>query len=374
MMEKINSRQLIIFTALFTIGTSLLVNPSQLSAIVKQDAWIASIVTCCLNLVYLLLYLILIKKYPKHNLIQMIEMILGKWVGKFVSWLYILFFTLLTIFLLKFLGEFMKTMILPSTPTWFVSITFVVVIMIGLRYGIETFARSTELFFPVVIIFLTVIIVSLFTFGDYSRLLPVGEFGARSIFLAGLKTSTFQEHICLLMTLSFFSAMGKRTAARSLLIGSMLGSFVLITFSVVTIIILGSYNTAHTLYPVFVVVKKISIGDFFQRIEILMIGVWFLAVFAKIYITYFASLIGITETLNIGSYKPLIIPLGVVLVVYANIVYPNSATLLEFGSTWLSVGLIFSFFIPLLLIIIDWIKRAFAARDSMNEINVKDGP
>jgi len=372
-MEQINSRQLIIFTALFTIGTSLLVIPSHLSSIVKQDAWIASIWTCCLNIAYLLLYIILINKYPNHNLLQIVEIILGKWIGKLVSWLYIMFFALLTIFLLKFLGEFMKTMILPSTPTWFVDITFITVIMIGLRYGITTFARSAELFFPIVIIFLTIITISLFTYGDYSKLLPIGEYGVLSIFEAGLKMSTFQEHICLLMTLSFFRTTGHRTAARSLLIGAMLGFFVLITFSVVTIIILGSYNTAHALYPVFVVVKKISIGGFFQRIEILMIGVWFLAVFVKVYITYLASLIGMAGTMNIGNYKPLILPLGVVLVVYANIVYPNTATLLDFGSTWLSVGLLFGFFIPLLLVIIDWIKRVFTNNDNYNEINVEDG-
>lgn len=372
-MEKINSRQLIIFTALFTIGTSLLVNPAHLSSMVKQDAWIASIWTSCLNVAYLLIYILLINKYPNHNLLQIVDIILGKWVGKLVSLLYIMFFSLLTIFLLKFLGEFMKTMILPSTPTWFVNITFITVIMIGLWYGITTFARSAELFFPIVIIFLMIITVSLFLYGDYSKLLPIGEHGVLSIFAAGLKMSTFQEHICLLMTLSFFRTRGNRTAARSLIIGTILGSFVLIIFSVVTVIILGSYNTAHTLYPVFVVVKRISIGDFFQRIEVLMIGVWFLAVFVKIYITYFASLVGMSEMLKISNYKPLILPLGVVLVVYANIVYPNTATLFEFGSTWLSIVLIMGFLIPLLLLVIDWIKQTFSNQDDDYELTELDG-
>ncbi|MGW9530536.1 GerAB/ArcD/ProY family transporter [Paenibacillus terrae] len=41
---KISSRQLLILTILFTIGTAILVIPSVMAATAKQDAWIGALV------------------------------------------------------------------------------------------------------------------------------------------------------------------------------------------------------------------------------------------------------------------------------------------------------------------------------------------
>lgn len=367
MMEQISPRQFTILTVLFTIGTSLLVIPSQLATDVEQDTWIGSIIACLFDFAYLLLYIKLLNKYPDQSFIQIIEAILGKWIGKAVSWVYIIFFIMLTIFIVKFLGDFIKTMILPATPPWFIYLSFLLVVVIALRYGVETIARSAELFFPIVIVFLSIIMVMLIKDSDINNIKPVGEHGIMAITVAGLKMSPFQEHICLLMLIPFVKRNGKYRANRSLLVGTMIGSIFLIVFSLFTILILGNYNTANMLYPVFIIVQKISIGDFFQRIEVLMIAVWFLAVFIKSCIIYHSALTGISHTMNIKDCKPLILPLGVVIAVFSNFIYQNTASFLTLSSEgWFTFALIYLLLIPLLLLVIDWIKSAMTNKDSFN--------
>ncbi|MDQ0493801.1 MULTISPECIES: GerAB/ArcD/ProY family transporter [Paenibacillus] len=41
---KISARQLLILTILFTIGSTILIIPSGMALVAKQDAWIATLV------------------------------------------------------------------------------------------------------------------------------------------------------------------------------------------------------------------------------------------------------------------------------------------------------------------------------------------
>ncbi|GIP16762.1 germination protein [Paenibacillus montaniterrae] len=357
-MRHIHPRQYMILTVLYTIGTSLLIIPSLLATAVEHDAWLGAVFTAVFNMLYVFVYVLLLQRFPGLSLVQIAEKLLGKWLGSVVAWLYISFFLLLAVLLLQFLGQFIHTSILPSTPVWFIYFTFMIVIVIGLAYGVEAYGRSAELFFPIVLLFLGLIMIALVFEIDVSRMRPIGERGMSPILLSGLKMSTFQEQICLMMLAPLVANKGKQTAARALVVGTAIGLLVLIAITLLTILILGSYNTAHFVYPVYVLVKKISIGDFFQRIEILMIAIWFLTVFVKIVVTMHAGLIGMTQTLNLKSCKPLILPVGLLIAIYAMIVFPNTATFFEFGrESWFSYALSFIFVLPVSFLIVDIVKR-----------------
>lgn len=361
-MKKIHPRQFMILTVLYTIGTSLLIIPSHSAAVVKQDAWLASIGMSFINLLYIVIYILLMHRFPGLNLVQIAEKLLGKWLGNVLAWLYITFFLLLAALLLNYIGQFIHTSILTSTPVWFIYATFALVVVIGIKYGLEAYARSAELFFPIILIFLSLIMLMLVFEVDVSKLLPIAEHSLSSLFLSGLKMSAFQEHICLLMLVHLVDNKNKQTAARALFTGSALGLAVLFAITLLTLLILGSYNTGHALYSVYVLVKKVSIGDFFQRIEILMIAIWFLTVFVKICITTHASLIGMAQSLKMKSCKPLVFPVGLLIAVYSMFVMPNTAAFFEFVNVgWFPYGLLLMFVFPLCFLIIDFVKQLFSS-------------
>lgn len=53
--------------------------------------------------------------------------------------------------LLYFIGIFMKTEVMPETPTLAFALLFSIIIMYAAYLGIETFARSAEILFPMFI-------------------------------------------------------------------------------------------------------------------------------------------------------------------------------------------------------------------------------
>lgn len=91
---KISTYQLLILTILFTIGTAILVIPSVMAATAKQDAWIAALVGVGAGLLLIWLYNTITILYPQMTLVEIMETLLGKWLGKSVALLFMVTFFL----------------------------------------------------------------------------------------------------------------------------------------------------------------------------------------------------------------------------------------------------------------------------------------
>ena len=143
--EKINSRQFLILVALFTIGTSILIVPSVLASGAKQDAWLSAIFGTGIGLLVIWVYTKIALWYPNFTFIQIIEHLLGKWIGKFVSLFFVFVLLSFTANLLYHSGIFLKSHMMPYTPLPAISILVGIILIMGVRLGIETIARAAEI-------------------------------------------------------------------------------------------------------------------------------------------------------------------------------------------------------------------------------------
>ncbi len=89
---KISARQFTVLVILYTIGTSILIAPSMLAGVAKQDGWIASMLGIGAGLLSVFLYSALGNRYSDKTLAEYSEQILGKWLGKAVALLFLSFF------------------------------------------------------------------------------------------------------------------------------------------------------------------------------------------------------------------------------------------------------------------------------------------
>ncbi|WP_036215943.1 GerAB/ArcD/ProY family transporter, partial [Lysinibacillus sphaericus] len=157
--EVISSRQFTIITSLLSIGTAILIIPSTIASSSKQDAWIAASIGVVLSLLVVKLFLTLGNQTPTLNFIEANEKIFGRFFGKIT----VIGFLSLTLFsggeLLYFIGIFMKTEVMPETPTLAFALLFSIIIMYAAYLGLETFARSAEILFPMFILIFVFFIV-----------------------------------------------------------------------------------------------------------------------------------------------------------------------------------------------------------------------
>ncbi|WP_313894091.1 endospore germination permease [Psychrobacillus sp.] len=362
---KINSYQFLVLVILFTVGTSILIVPSVLAAEAKQDAWIVAIFGTGIGLLVIWLFCTLAQWFPHLTFIQVNEKILGKWVGKAVSLLFVFMSFIYTSGLLFYSGTFLTTHVMPNTPMAALNILMAIIIVMGVRLGLETIARSAEIlifFFFFLYLFLVLFILPE---AKFENVQPVFEAGTKTIVQSSLSLIevTSVNAIVLLMIFPAFINQPK-SAKKSFLIGNLIGGLVIIIITLSCIFVLGADSTARQMFPGYGLAKKIKIGSFVNRVEAIMAALWIICIYFKATIYFYASVLGIAQIFNLKDYRPLTIPLGMIGVVLSLVIYPNVVYLQNWNAT---TGLYFSFsigvFLPLLLVAVYAIRKKQLKKD-----------
>lgn len=354
---KISATQFTIIVILFTIGSSILIIPSGLAAASEQDAWIAGIVGLAGGLLVILLFNALAKQNPSLTLLESCEVTLGKGLGKALSLVFISFFFILASTVVWDLVNFLTTHILVESPVEVISILFISLVIFATRLGLETIVRCGEIFFPWVIglFFLWM----LFSLPDvkFTNLLPIMEDGVRPIW-NGATLSMSIPYLQLIVFLMISPTIRSKKTGKSLFLGTLLGGLILITITFACILVLGVNETIIQSHPSYVLGKKISFGNFVQRIEVIVAIIWMLTIFFKLVVLFYASTMGFAQVLGVKDYRILTFPLGIILLVLSLFVFPNDTYANEFASTsWIPYSFTICIILPLLLILIAKVKK-----------------
>ncbi|MBP1154207.1 MULTISPECIES: endospore germination permease [unclassified Paenibacillus] len=354
---KIGVRQFTVLTILFTIGTSILIAPSGLSEVAKQDAWIASIVGMGLGLLTIPLYNSLANRFPNMTIAEYSEAILGKWSGKTVFLLYFTFIFLLTAQMLSNLGYFITTQIMPETPIQVVIILFILVTIMAVRLGLEVWTRAAEIFFPWVILLFLLLVAALLPEVKLSKIQPVFEGGLKPVLHAAINFFGLQQNVILLMVFPYVNQ--KIKAGSAFLTGTLLGGMFLIIITLLSILVLGEDITTRNVYPSYSLAKRIG------RLEAVMAGLWFISIYFKIIICFYASVIGLAQIFNLKEFRPLLFPLGIIMLVLSLLVYPNLVYIQLFiAKIWTPYALTFMLFLPLFLLAVAVMRKKFEPTES----------
>lgn len=365
MLEKgeITLGQLFILVLMFDIGTSILLVPSLIVVEAKHDAWIGTLLGISMGLLLTLLYGALAKRYPTMNLIELNESILGKWIGKVLSLLFFFYFYIQTAGLLRIIGDFITTHIMPETPILAIEIIFIVTVIYGVRLGLEPFSRTAEVVIPWVIGFFFLLVFFLFPVIETKNMLPIMEDGIKPILKAGLLTLgiPFADVVIFLMLIP--NVVSPNKIGRILFFGTLTGGFIIFTFVLLSILVLGQNQTAKINYPIYVLAQKVNIGNFIQRIEILAGGMVFISIFFKTIISFYSTTLSFAQFFNLKKYKMLTFPFGIIIIILANLMSPDIIFFHSFLSkTWITIALIYGGLFPMMLLVIDTAKTRIKKR------------
>lgn len=367
--QLISSRQFTIIVTLYTVGTGILIIPASIASEVKQDAWIVATIGTLLSLFLIKLYIILSNKMENLSIIEVTEKFLGNIVGKFISLCFVLLTLLSSGELLYFIGNFLQTEVMPETPPVVFTILFNFIILFAVYQGIEVFARTLEILFP---IFLLIFITFLFFVSpqiDIRNIQPIFEVSVPPLIYSVLHFMGLFSFPLIVLLMIFPSAINNlQTGKKGFYIGTLVGGFIITAFIALTILVLGVTNTSLRTFPSYTLAQKISIGDFLQRIEIIMAFMWMVTIFVRSFIYFYASLIGIGQMLKLKDHRPLILPLGMVSiglsqVVHANIIHSDIYN----QQTWpLAIG-VFATLLPLILLLVARFRRLKIKNVEMND-------
>ncbi len=356
--DKISARQLSILIMLYCVGSAIIVIPSTLASQAKQDAWISALLSPAIGLLLLPIVIRLSNRFPGIPLTDYIEIILGRWVGKIVSfWFLVTFPFLIGFYSLRDIGDFLTMQIMPETPIEAIHICLFVVIVFGVRLGLEPMARAAEILFPWVIALFAVLFLFLVPQIMKTNIMPVLENGWNPVIRASFPYISFPflEPVIFLMIVNHVRRPDK--VGRAMVTGLALAGLLMFIATLLTILVFGGQLTSFLMYPTYELAKKIDVGRFLQRIEIIMATIWFITIYFRLAILFYIAVTGFTRLMKAADYRFLTLPLGIITVVMSLVVYRNVGNLMEFVPVWASFAYINGLLLPAMLLIVAMIRR-----------------
>ncbi|MFZ7942964.1 GerAB/ArcD/ProY family transporter [Neobacillus sp. 19] len=354
---KISPHQFTIMIASFIVGGSILYVPSGLIHSAKQDAWLASILAVVLGLILVLLFNTLGSSFPNMNLAEYSEKILGKWLGKFVSFMYFSYFFLSTATFVRQMGDFIIIQLLQETPILVIHILLIVIMMMAVRYGLEPFSRAIEIFFPLLFLLFFIFLISITPMIQFQQLQPILDNGMKPVIRTAVK-SLGTPYLQLALFLMIFPAVNQTIKAKkSFLLGTMIGGSVLTIVTLASILCFGAYFAENQQFVTYVLALNINIGGFWQRIEALMAFIWFTTLYIKITLYFYGSVLCMGQMLKLKEYKSLTFPLGFITLILSLFINKNIVESDMQAEWWTAFSLPFGLFIPLLLLIVGKVRK-----------------
>lgn len=348
---RISSRQLSVLIMGFLLGSTIIIVPGSYA---KQDAWLAYIVAWLGGILLFSCYYLLYRKYHGKTLVEINQLILGKWIGTLISILYIWYFIHLASLVLRNFGEYTLTVSLPETPLWFMMLCYVGVTAYSVRSGLEVTSRTAELIIPLIFIFLIIIFLVLIPYFDITNIKPIMADGPLPVLRASLSVLTFPfgESIAFLMLLPYLHSSGK--VKKTYIFSFLLAGSLLLASVVRDLAVLGASEIQRSIFPPHYTIQQIP-G---LNLDPLIGVIFFISGGTKVCVCYLASTIGIAQLTNSNDHRPFVIPVGIILFGLSIWIYVSAPEMLNWAiELWPIYSLPFQIFIPLLLLLLSYFRK-----------------
>jgi len=354
---KISARQYMIVVALYTVGDALLYIPSMLASAAKQDAWIAALLGSVYGFCLGLLYTALGKRFPHVTITKFSELILGTWLGRTAALMFISYFFIDASLMLLEIGDFITMQLMPETPIEAILVLFAVIVVFGTRLGVEPIARTSELLFPWFLLLFFILVISLLPLVKITNVQPVYDGGFMPIFRGSL---TFLGYMLetIVVTMMFPFVNQPKAAVKGHFYGILIGSLFLTVFCLICIMVLGTTFTTLYAYPSYALAQKISIGNFFERIEVFFAVIWFITLYVKISVCYSATSLGLAQVFKMSSYRAVTYPLAMIMVIIGLNMIPNRVYFDTFvRKIWMPYSLTYGVVLPAVLLAVAIVRK-----------------
>ena len=352
--EVISERQGTILIILFIIGSTFLIGSGGQA---KQDAWISVIIAISWSIILLLIFSRILSLYPGKDLFDILQIIMGKFIGKIISILMIWFAFHLGTLVLRNLSEFTNILVFPNTPVVLPIFFFIILIIWSLKSGIEVLGRWSEFFvWFVIIIFLTTFVL-LISQMDMSNLRPILNNDIRSILRGAFSGFTFPFGQTVVFTMVFSNISKVKSYKKIFIVGLLVSGVVIFLTTLGNILVLGSETISRVYFPSTMSVSLIHIGDILQRLDITVVIVFLVCVFVKVSICMFAVCNGISKVLGFDDYKFIVTPVTLLMLSFSFFIHKSTMEMSSWAADiWPYYSFVFEVIIPLVIFIIAEIR------------------
>lgn len=346
--KLMTSSQAICVLILFTLGSSLVVGVNTQS---RQDSWIALLLGLTMFVPMLLVYARIVNLYPGQGIYDVITDVFGKRIGKAIILLYVLYAVHLGALVMRTFSEFLQIVAIPETPQ-LVTLLFLFFICIWMmKSGAGVLGRWSKII--IIPIFIAILVTLLLSskFANINNLKPIGttDFGTLVDSSFSVFAFPFGESILFSALFGHVDPTGNRL--KIYIMGIAISSLTMLAAVLRNILVLGAPTMSIDYFPSYSAISIIALGDFLTRIEVLIGIVFMFGGFVKICVCMFAATIGISKLINVPDDRKLAVPVGLLMITLAMIIYTNTSQMFDWIRIYKYYALPFQVILPLIILV-----------------------
>ena len=198
---KISSKSAATIIFFLAKGCFLGIATYNIFNLARVSSYISVIIGLILSIIPFSMIMYILKYGEGKNIIEIVEIIFGKRVGKIINIIISIFFFLFSSILLYNFISFIDINYMPETSKMYIALFLVMAFSYIISKGLNTFAKASQIIFYISIFTLTVSIFGMASEIDFTNLLPVFTEETSNIFLSSLNIIIFNALPCFLITL-----------------------------------------------------------------------------------------------------------------------------------------------------------------------------
>jgi spore germination protein (amino acid permease) len=292
------------------IGVGILGYQRTIAESAGYDAWIGVLITgCAIHLIIWMMYGIL--KRGKGDLLSIHKDVFGKWMGGFLSIIWLIYFAAIGVIVLRTYIEVVQVWMFPHLATWSYSLLFLILVYYVVSGG---FRVVTGICFLGVIIpfYLLLTFVFPLEFTNFSNLLPIWTHSTKEILLSAKgMTLSFLGFSTLFIYYPFIKQPEKSQKHAHL--GHLLTTIIYLMVAIITFAYFSEAQLDKSIWATLTMWKIVEM-PFVERFEYIGITSWTLVILPNICLAVWASSRGMKQLFKIKHRTALKILLAVVFV------------------------------------------------------------
>ena len=295
---------------------------------VKQDAWIAIILSGIIGLIPLLIYLYLMNYKKELNFFSLNEYLFGKKLGKIINTIIVVVVTLCVIIYFFNLTNFISSQYLNKTSNILIIMVLIIPVIYLLLQDLKVIGRTTFILFLFSLLLLFFSIFGLLGQVDLNNIKPIMEHSFTNIFVTASKLICYMVfQLILLLSVPKNEILNNKNFNTSILKTYIFVYIIMTILFFIVISVLGSNLALIYQYPEFHVLKRISIGGFIERVESTLSLRWIFYMFTIVVFGLYFIKNYISVTFNIQSdskIKIIITFISFIILIISNWIFKNN--------------------------------------------------
>ena len=295
------------------------------------------------------------KAFPNSDIIDICEFLGGKFLKTVYSIVFILYVSTITAFIIRIISQSLSLIYLSNVKIEIIILIFISTSAILNLLGFKTITRVTLIFIPFILISMVVIFFT--SVGDYvvERAFPILGYGLKETFLYGSTNLFAFSSIIIVFLLNPYIDTNKFRKLGYISIA--IFSIYLLISIISLLFLIPSISQTNTILSVYVLARRISLGQFIQRIDALFILIWSASIFSYSAITLYFSTKAFQKITKVKNSTPIVYSLSSI--IFAISIIPKNiaeATFFE-NTIYRYSSLIMVFGISFIILILAYIKK-----------------